>query len=155
MRGSQRGLFFLVIGEDSDEDCGRYRWRTCSRKAAIFITEGAEYFAVRLREISFDGWAPMDHALADVISTQRQFRVTDFKPILRQKGIDLKMGVDIAIMAKERIADRLVIVTGDSDLVPALKLARREGLQIVLASMQTNLKQLLKEHVDIYRPRTI
>jgi len=116
----------------------------------------AEYFATRLGELSFDGWSPLKHALADVIKTGRPFRVPDFKPDLRQKGIDLKMGVDITLMAKERIIERLVVVTSDSDLVPAMKLARREGIQVILASLgATSTKRLLREHVDIYRSVTL
>jgi uncharacterized LabA/DUF88 family protein len=32
----------------------------------------------------------------------------------------------------KRLADLLIIITGDADIVPALKLARREGMQVGL-----------------------
>lgn len=49
-----------------------------------------------------------------------------------QKGADIKFGIDIASLAYKRLVDRIVLITGDSDFVPAAKLARREGLDVVL-----------------------
>lgn len=111
----------------------------------------SEFFAIRTGEISFDGWVPIEEKLQEVVQTNRAFVASDFKPLLRQKGIDLKIGVDTAIMARDRIVDRLVLVACDSDLVPAMKLARREGVQIVLVSLGAYVKKLLREHADIYR----
>ena len=34
----------------------------------------------------------------------------------------MKMGLDIAWLASKRIADRIILVTADSDFVPAMKL---------------------------------
>jgi uncharacterized LabA/DUF88 family protein len=109
------------------------------------------FFAVRTGELSFDGWVPLDDALKDVILTGRPFTAADFKPLLRQKGIDLKIGVDTTLLAKEQLVERLVLVACDSDLVPAMKLARRVGVQIVLVSLGAGVKKLLREHADIYR----
>ncbi len=44
----------------------------------------------------------------------------------------MKIGLDIALIAMKRLADLLIIITGDADIVPALKLARREGMQVGL-----------------------
>jgi uncharacterized LabA/DUF88 family protein len=54
-------------------------------------------------------------------------------------------------MAKDRLIDRIVVVSGDADIVPAMKLARREGVQVVLASLNHNVKASLREHADLYR----
>lgn len=51
---------------------------------------------------------------------------------LRQKGIDMKIGVDIASLALKGFVDKIVLISGDSDFVPAAKLARREGIDFVL-----------------------
>lgn len=48
-----------------------------------------------------------------------------------QKGVDIKFGIDIASLAYKKLVDRIVLITGDSDFVPAAKLARREGLDVV------------------------
>jgi uncharacterized LabA/DUF88 family protein len=121
------------------------------QKQIMDLLKREEYFAVRTGELSFDGWVPLDNALQDVIATGRAFTAADFKPMLRQKGVDLKIGVDTTIMAKDRLVERLVLVACDSDLVPAMKLARREGVQIVLVSLGAAVKKLLREHADIYR----
>lgn len=51
---------------------------------------------------------------------------------LRQKGIDMKIGVDIASLSLKGFVDKIVLISGDSDFVPAAKLARREGIDFVL-----------------------
>jgi len=51
---------------------------------------------------------------------------------LRQKGVDMRIGIDIASMTLKHQADTLILVAGDSDFVPAAKLARREGIEFIL-----------------------
>jgi uncharacterized LabA/DUF88 family protein len=109
------------------------------------------FLAVRTGELSFDGWLPLEKALANVIQTGRAFVPADFRPVLRQKGIDLRIGVDTTSLARDGLIDRLVLVACDSDLVPAMKLARREGVQVVLVSLGAGVKKVLREHADIYR----
>lgn len=67
---------------------------------------------------------------------------------LRQKGIDIKIGIDIASMAIKRLVDRIVLFSGDSDFVPAAKLARREGIDFILDPMWNPIDANLFEHID-------
>lgn len=67
---------------------------------------------------------------------------------IRQKGIDMKIGVDIASLALKRFVDTIVLFSGDSDFVPAAKLARREGIDFILDPMRANVEPLLFEHID-------
>lgn len=67
---------------------------------------------------------------------------------VQQKGIDMKIGVDIATLALKGFVDTIVLFSGDSDFVPAAKLARREGIDFILDPMQANVEQQLFEHVD-------
>ena len=39
-------------------------------------------------------------------------------------------------------------ITGDSDFVPAAKLARREGLDVVLDPLRNRIAPSLHEHID-------
>jgi uncharacterized LabA/DUF88 family protein len=110
-----------------------------------------ECVAVRSGELSFDGWVLKEQAVSDIVKTGRSMQSGDFVPNLRQKGVDLRIGVDVTLLAKDRLVDRIVIVSADSDLVPAMKLARREGVQIVLVSLDHGSKPLLREHSDFYR----
>lgn len=67
---------------------------------------------------------------------------------IKQKGIDMKIGVDIASLALKRFVDKIVLFSGDSDFVPAAKLARREGVDFVLDPMNSNIEPQLFEHID-------
>jgi hypothetical protein len=44
--------------------------------------------------------------------------------------VDMRIGLDIANFAKTRAFDRIVLVTGDTDCIPAMKYGRIAGLQV-------------------------
>lgn len=67
---------------------------------------------------------------------------------IRQKGIDMKIGVDISSLALKRIVDTIVLIAGDADFVPAAKLARREGIDFILHPMSAHIDPSLFEHID-------
>lgn len=48
----------------------------------------------------------------------------------QQKGVDMRVGVDIASLAYKKQVDQIILIAGDSDFVPAAKLARREGVDL-------------------------
>ncbi len=79
----------------------------------------------------------------------RQLRDEDVSLDLRQKGVDMRIGLDIAALALKRFVNTIVLVSGDSDFVPAAKLARREGVQFILDPLwqQRKLDELF-EHID-------
>src|SRR5437773_32308 len=74
---------------------------------------------------------------------------------LEQKGVDMRIGIDVATLTLKRIVDRIILISGDTDMIPAMKLARREGVQVVLvevASQQgTSLSKRLDEDTDLCR----
>ncbi len=72
----------------------------------------------------------------------------DVKPRIEQKAVDVKIGMDIAMVATKQLADVLIIITGDSDIVPALKLARKEGMKVGLDPLGHPIDEELREHVD-------
>lgn len=72
----------------------------------------------------------------------------DFSLIIEQKGVDMKVGVDIASMAYKKQVDRIVLISGDSDFVPAAKLARREGIDFILDPLFNHIPPDLSEHID-------
>lgn len=73
---------------------------------------------------------------------------TDFELVIEQKAVDMKIGVDIASLSFKRQVEQIVLISGDSDFVPASKLARREGIDFVLDSMGRKIKDDLFEHID-------
>ena len=72
----------------------------------------------------------------------------DVRPHIEQKTVDMKIGLDIATIAIKRLADLLVIITGDEDIVPVLKFARTEGMQVCLDPLWNPISPHLSEHVD-------
>lgn len=72
----------------------------------------------------------------------------DFRYYAKQKVVDLKIGVDIALLAEKKLVDRTVLMAGDSDFVPASKHARREGLDIILDPLWNPVAADLWEHID-------
>lgn len=72
----------------------------------------------------------------------------DFMIDVDQKGVDMKIGLDIASMAYKKQVDQIVLISGDSDFVSAAKLARREGIDFVLDPLGAPIKDDLFEHID-------
>lgn len=106
-----------------------------------------DFFAVRLGVLKWRGWVPRNVlAQGGAISDQ------DFKAAFEQKGVDLRIGLDIATYALDGLVDRIILVTGDTDLIPAMKLARRRGVQIVGVDFPgTRSNAELRAHIDISR----
>ncbi len=67
---------------------------------------------------------------------------------IKQKGIDMKIGLDISALAYKKLVDRIVLIAGDSDFVPAAKVARREGIDFILDPMLNKIGDDLFEHID-------
>jgi uncharacterized LabA/DUF88 family protein len=67
---------------------------------------------------------------------------------MRQKGIDMKIGSDIASLALKKQVDQIVLISGDEDFVPAAKLARREGIDFILDPLWNPVDPHLFEHID-------
>lgn len=72
----------------------------------------------------------------------------DFCLEIDQKGVDMKIGLDIASMAYKQQVDQIVLISGDSDFVSAEKLARREGIDFILDPLGAAIKPDLFEHID-------
>ena len=72
----------------------------------------------------------------------------DLELRVEQKGVDMKIGIDIAHLAYKHLVEQVILISGDSDFVPVAKLARREGLDVILDPMGAHTAPDLREHVD-------
>lgn len=109
-----------------------------------------ERFAVRRGTIGFRGWRPAKIPIAGGAPLTDQ----DFTPIFEQKGVDMRIGLDIATFAERRSVDRILLVSGDTDMVPAMKHARKSGMEVVVLQLPAPtraLHELLFAHSDIVR----
>jgi uncharacterized LabA/DUF88 family protein len=108
--------------------------------------------ALRLGHVSDDGsWSLYPDKLKDLLNKRISFSDLvddDFFFNVRQKGVDMRIGLDIASLAYKRLTDQIVLIAGDSDFVPAAKLARREGIDFILDPMWNPIHTALNEHID-------
>lgn len=72
----------------------------------------------------------------------------DLEINLEQKGVDMRIGVDISSLAFKKQVNQIILISGDSDFVPAAKQARREGIDFILDPMRSAIKPDLFEHID-------
>ena len=106
-----------------------------------------DLFAVRLGVLKFRGFKPKKIPM----STQ-PLKDADFVPDFEQKGVDMRIGLDIATFSLNKAVDRLILFSNDTDCIPAMKHGRKAGLQIVLAVMDgASTASELKIHADFTR----
>lgn len=127
----------------------QYKWMT------DFITElkNKRKVAIRLGKLAeSQAHYTIDHQvikkLCNGTKSYSDLTENDFRLCLDQKGVDMQIGIDIATITYKKLADRIVLISGDSDFVPAAKLARREGIDFILDPMHAQIKPDLFEHID-------
>ncbi|PJK15140.1 NYN domain-containing protein [Lysobacteraceae bacterium NML07-0707] len=108
--------------------------------------------ALRLGELSLHAdWELKPEALEQLRNRKMELHQLEdehFRLGLKQKAVDMKIGLDIAALAYKKLVDQIVLIAGDSDFVPAAKLARREGIDFILNPMGQRLPPNLFEHID-------
>ena len=109
--------------------------------------------ALRLGSLSDENAAYLltQNAQKSIISGKRKLEDLtddDFHINFAQKGVDMRIGLDIASLAFKKQVDQIILISGDSDFVPAAKLARREGIDFILDPMGAIIKPDLYEHID-------
>ena len=114
---------------------------------------GLRKVALRTGEIptSQVHWQLKPGALKDLTNGRKrweQLTDDDFRLDLRQKGVDMRLGLDIASLAYQRNVNQIVLISGDADFVPAAKLARRSGIDFILDPMWATIRPALFEHID-------
>lgn len=125
-----------------------YAWST----AFLDELKKRRKFAIRLGEMS----PQMHYNLKPEITKKlllgsikiEDLKEGDFAFFAQQKGVDMRIGIDIASMTYKRQVDQIILVAGDSDFVPAAKMARREGIDFILDPMWADISPKLFEHID-------
>lgn len=72
----------------------------------------------------------------------------DFRLDVKQKGVDMRVGLDVASLAQGRYVDQIILIAGDSDFLPAIKMARKHGIDFILDPLKQKPKHTMIEHVD-------
>lgn len=103
---------------------------------------------IQERESSYRIRAKSMNKLCRKEITVDDLQESDFEPDFVQKGVDMRIGLDIASMAYKGQVTQIVLIAGDSDFVPAAKHARREGIDFILDPMWQGIRPELNEHID-------
>ncbi len=109
-------------------------------------------FALRMGEVilSPDSWRIKPTVSKKLVRDgARALTDDDFVLDLRQKGVDMRIGMDMARLCLRDMVRAIIVVTGDSDFVPAFKFVRREGVKVYLEPMGQNVRPELRAHSDI------
>lgn len=108
--------------------------------------------ALRLGHLSdMAEWTIKARVITDLLKGKRTFDALtddDVVPSIKQKGVDMRIGVDISTLVLKKQVDQIVLIAGDADFLPAAKLARREGVDFVLDPMWLQVSEGLHEHID-------
>lgn len=108
-------------------------------------------FALRMGEtrLSPFQWKIKPNKAGQLIKQPRALTDEDFILDIGQKGVDIRIGLDMARLALRDTVRAVAVVTGDSDFVPAFKFVRREGVKVMLCTMgHKGARRELKAHAD-------
>ncbi|MDQ2834114.1 MAG: NYN domain-containing protein [Acidobacteriota bacterium] len=106
-----------------------------------------DLFAVRRGVLKFRGFKRSSRVVRGATPTD-----ADFDPQFEQKGVDMRIGLDIAAYSAEHLTKRIILITNDTDCVPAMKFARKAGLQTILIKLPNcNPTPELIAHADFKR----
>jgi hypothetical protein len=108
--------------------------------------------ALRLGELqTYNNWFITPRVMKEIFNKKRNIesiKEDDIYLDLKQKMVDVKIGLDIATITLKKQADQIILISGDCDFVPASKLARTEGVDFILDPMRSQIKPHLFEHID-------
>ena len=122
-----------------------------ARKQFFFDLGQTEFVALRRGELKARGWEFSPSYRQALIGgiTPAIPTVRDVYPNFEQKGVDMRIGIDVATLSLKKIVERVILFSGDTDMIPAMKLARREGLQVFVVKLDPwPLKHSLIEDSD-------
>lgn len=126
----------------------QYQWMT----EFIKCLYNKRKVAVRLGRLAQNSQITLKHdavkKLMNETITIQDLTEADFVHDIKQKGVDMRIGIDIASLAFKQQVDQIILIAGDSDFVPAAKLARREGIDFVLDPLRQQISPDLFEHID-------
>lgn len=111
------------------------------------------HVALRMGELAENNasFVLKDSALSDLLSGAKAFSSLiedDFRIDVKQKGVDMRIGLDVASLSYGHLVDQIILIAGDSDFLPAAKMARKSGIDFILDPMKQRTKHNMVEHVD-------
>ena len=107
-------------------------------KSDGWLEQLAKYpkMALRLGVLKFRGYKVKQHVLEKSLKNlgsdhfNLSLSADDIVPDFVQKGVDMRIGIDIATYSLGRMVDGILLISGDADCVPAMKLSRKNGVSV-------------------------
>lgn len=96
-------------------------------------------------------WVLQSSILKDLVRGRvkwEEINNSHFNHTYRQKGVDIKLGMDITHLSYEGLVDSIVLVAGDEDFVSVAKQARIRGIDFILNPLGAAISDSLNEHID-------
>ena len=134
-----RAYYYHCMPYRSDPPTTDEERRYASKRRFIDALSYIPRFQVRLGHLNFQG-----------LTARGQ-------PIFQQKRVDMMLGVDMALLAVKQRVDRMALLTGDSDTIPAVEAVKPEGIVVTLwhgplkgrSSPSRDLYQIVDERIEI------
>ena len=92
-----------------------------------------DLFSVRLGVLKFRGYVMNNNRIP--YTPGQPLTDNDFHPEFEQKGVDMRIGMDMANLCSNRSVELIALATNDTDCIPAMKHARISGLQVALVTV--------------------
>lgn len=135
--------------DDTSVDLGSSETSSRNRSLQAHVSR-LPFFSMRYGELYIEGWGLKKRFLKKHAGKNPvEVGANDIRPVIKQKGVDMRIGLDIASLTLKKHAQVIVLATGDSDFIPAMKFARREGAQLILIVQGKGVREGLREHADI------
>ncbi len=109
--------------------------------------------ALRLGHMEWNGrdWSIVGSKVAPLLQGKIQIGEltdADIRPNSEAAQIDVKMALDMTLLAGKKAADLFVLLTDRAGLIPALEMVRQEGVQLCLDAMHAPVSGELGLHAD-------
>jgi uncharacterized LabA/DUF88 family protein len=164
-RNQTKHDLYRIFFYDCPPVAKKYR-NPISKRAVDFSKSDEALFRLRLHELlrtkrkvalrlghlaGESGWTIKPPVISDLLKGHKKFEELSEDEVtldVRQKGVDMRIGLDIASLSIRKQVRQIVLFAGDADFVPAAKLARREGIDLILDPMWQSVPAGLNEHID-------
>jgi len=138
-RSGSRSLLQRFDGWEETENGKKYCRNVQLSKNFLSQIVCEDYVALRLGRISVTGLKHNNY------------------PDMNQKEVDMLFGLDISHVSYMKLADSVLLFSRDTDIVPAMKVARTQGLEVILPVFEesSNISEQLIKHSDVRRQRSL
>lgn len=109
-----------------------------------------DLFAIRMGVLKFRGFVLKQAKIP--FTPTAPLTDADFEAKFEQKGVDMRIGLDMATLSANHSVDLIALLSNDTDCIPAMKHARRAGLQVAIITMPgSHVAPELLAHSDFRR----